>query len=247
MVSASLDPTTELEYHALIKRYAKSAASASASVPPVLSTVSGTRGDKKENEEGGKEVSGVNCAAEEGEDVTETAAAAAAGGGVGEAGSVVGGLNAKSFEGHAESTLFLRPFSSAVPRAPLEALLRERGGPFLRFLLSDPAKNTYCSTRSAWLVYASKEEAEAARQALHNTEAQHPMEELVRDGAGQQQPAPPDYFRPFTLQLFAHNGKRTVPVPAELSDPKHLEKDATQVGGREGGKGWNGREGRKDA
>ena len=240
-MSASLDPSTELEYHALVKKYAKSAASASSSSS--FSSSAETSGKKEEWKE---EASGVNGAAEEGEeDMSETpAAAAAAAAGAGEAGSVVGGLDAKSLEGHAEATLSLRPFSSAVPRAPLEALLRERGGPFLRFLLSDPAKNTYCNTRSAWLVYASKEEAEAARQALHNTEAEHPMEEQVRGGRGQQQqqPAPHDYFRPFTLQLFTHNGKRTVPVPAELSDPKHLEKDATQVrregreGGREGGR-----------
>jgi len=44
--------------------------------------------------------------------------------------------------------------------------------------------------------------------------------------------------------LFVRNGKRIVLVPAELSDPKHLEKDATQVW-REGGEG--GREGGKDA
>jgi hypothetical protein len=75
-------------------------------------------------------------------------------------------------------------------------------------------------------VYATKEQADSARQTLHNTEAEHPLEEQVRAG---QQPLPPDYFRPFTLQLSAHNGKRTVPVPLDLSDPKHLEKDATQV------------------
>jgi len=45
--------------------------------------------------------------------------------------------------------------------------------------------------------------------------------------------------------LFVRNGKRIVLVPAELSDPKHLEKDATQVW-REGGEGGRegGREGR---
>lgn len=200
----------ELEYHALVKRYAKSGAARS-HLP--LSAAA-------ENAEESKVADGVNGEGDAGHGTTESAGRSeeAAGAGI--------GLDAKGLEGHADATLYVRPFSSTVPRAPLEKLLRERGGPFVRFLLSDPAKSTYCNMRSAWLVYATKEQADSARQTLHNTEAEHPLEEQVRAG---QQPPPPDYFRPFTLQLSAHNGKRTVPVPLDLSDPKHLEKDATQV------------------
>lgn len=211
MVSASLDPSIDLEYHALVKKYAKSQAAASSSA-----SSSETPGKEKKSKKEGKETPGANGA------VAETAAETAGG-----AGGESTALDAKTLEGHGDATLFIRPFSSEVPRAPLEALLRERGGPFVRLLLSDPAKNAFRNIRSAWLVYASKEEAEAARQALHNTEAEHPQEEQVR--AGQVQPPPADYFRPFTLQLFAHNGKRTVPVPAEMSDPKRVEKDAAKV------------------
>lgn len=55
---------------------------------------------------------------------------------------------AKTLEGHGDATLFLRPFSAEVPRAPLAALLRERGGPYLRFALSDPGRSpAHVSTR----------------------------------------------------------------------------------------------------
>lgn len=48
---------------------------------------------------------------------------------------------AKIFEGHADATLLVRPFSAEVQRAPLEQALRERGGPFQRLLLSDPSRS----------------------------------------------------------------------------------------------------------
>ncbi len=216
VVSASLDPSIDLEYHALVKKYAKSqAAAAASSSSPSPSSETPSKSEKK----GGKETPGANGA------VGETA---------GSAGGESTAMDAKTLEGHGDATLFIRPFSSEVSRAPLEAVLRERGGPFVRLLLSDPAKNAFRNIRSAWLVYASKEEAEAARQALHNTEVEHPQEEQVR--AGQVQPPPADYFRPFTLQLFTTNGKRTVPVPAEMSDPKRVEKDAAQVRREEDGR-----------